>query len=384
MATTLDLTNAGHLKVALLCEGMRFDERLRGSLGVEHQEKIYSYVITDWTSEKLAFPSEIRLDRCYVGFHFNPLSSFEIAPDGDGALAIWFGDRRLMGASLIGRPAFYARRTSDGVPMSAVGCSCANHGVSFFIRDRCFYFNDGEECRFCSLGPTQESFSDTLKFKKLRQVEETMAAIIEEGDRIDFVQLSGGSTANHDREVATYLPYISALRGQLDADPRYAGTRVHLTTMPPHDMSLLEDLRAAGLDTISFDLECPSADQFEKYCPGKTRTYGYAGMRSALRAAVEVFGAGNVFTIVIAGLEPSDTFLPSLRNVMDDGIVPTVNVYHHDPLVGDIDVAHADPEVIVRLAQELAVEFASRDMRAGLLGCAHYDIGHDLRKGYFG
>jgi len=302
------------------------------------------------------------------------------------------GEKRVLAADvthvtdvdLIQRPPYYGLVSSDGKPLQSIGVSCGNHGVSFFINSYCEYFSRGEQCKFCGLVPTQKKFSDTVKMKKAEQVRECMEGILRTNSPIEFVQFSGGSLYDHDAENRQYLTFIRTVREALENNNLTGKVPIHLTCMPPHDMGILGELKDAGLDTISFDMECTTPEFFEKYCPGKTKTQGYSGMRSALRKANEVFGHGNAFTILIAGIEPRETFIGGLRDIMDDGIVPTINIYHNDPLCSsDMDVGDPDVEELIEMAYDAAGLFKQMGAVPGKLGCAHYDIGHEIRKGYF-
>jgi len=379
----MDIKNLGHVKIALLCKGVSMDPQIRLHLGVTAQEKIYSYSITDWVDRKVTFPSEIKLeDRVYVGFHYRPTSRFRLGLEKE-CLSILMDEKPIMRASLIKRPQYYEHKSNEGVPLQAIGVSCANHGVSFFINNYCQYFKENEDCKFCTLVPTQQKFNDTLKYKKIQHVDEAMAKILHLEDRVDFIQISGGSLYHHDIEVRNYIPYIQTIKKHLEAHGLYNRVPIHLTTMPPHNLDILKELKNSGLNTISFNLECTNQPYFERYCPGKTKSYGYTGMRMALNTALDVFGKGNVFTIIIAGLEPPEVFVNGVHDLISNGIVPTINIYHHDPLITKMDVGEPDPEVIIGMVNEIANLFREYKVRPGLLGCAHYDIGHEIQKGFF-
>lgn len=382
----LDYTNAGHLKLALLAEGLRITDAARVGLASQWQEKVYSFVITDWVDEKQLLPSDIMLDeRVYVGCHYRRHSRWELDHDADrDKLILRRAGEIINEASHIPRPKYYCLRAKTGAPMSAVGVSCANHGISFFVNEYCQYFGKGEECRFCSLVPTQKRYDDTLKFKKVEQVQETIETVLDLGCRIDFAQISGGSFYDHDREARLYVPYIKVISRALYHRGLKGKIPVHLTCMPPEDPGIMAEWRAAGLDTVSFDLECTSPEYFEKYCPGKSKSCGYEGIRRALRTALGIFGKGKVYTIVIMGLEPPEIFLPGVEGLFQDGIIPTINVYHHDPYSAPLmDVGEPDPQILVDTTYCLAEQFRKYSGKAGKLGCAHYDIGHEIRKGYF-
>src|SRR3989338_11464940 len=167
----MDIKNLGHVKIALLCKGVSMDPQIRLNLGVTAQEKIYSYSITDWVDRKVTFPSEIKLeDRVYVGFHYRPTSRFRLGLEKE-CLSILMDEKPIMRASLIKRPQYYEHKSNEVVPLQAIGVSCANHGVSFFINNYCQYFKENEDCKFCTLVPTQQKFNDTLKYKKIRSEE---------------------------------------------------------------------------------------------------------------------------------------------------------------------------------------------------------------------
>lgn len=380
----MDPNNAGHLKIKLLVDGMRMADSVAEGVGGQWQEKLYSYSLTDWVNKKIMLPSDIKLDdKVFVGFRFNPNSEWELMGNNSGRYVRNVNTGLEIPASLITRPSYYNGKTTDGIKMQSVGVSCGNHGVSFFVNSYCEYFRKGENCKFCGLVPTQKKFSDTIKFKKVNQVQETIRTIIDSEEQVDFIQLSGGSKYDHNAEVRSYIPYISAIKQELIQVDLWRKIPIHLTCMPPTNLEILEELKSAGLDTISFDLECLTPEYFAKYCPGKQRSYGYNGMRDALGYARNIFGDGKVFSIVILGIEPRDTFVKGLEEIVKEGIVPTLNVYHYDPLCSnDMDITNPDADKVIEIANDVSALFRIYGIVPGNLGCAHYDIGHEIRKGY--
>ena len=380
-----DYTNPGHLKIALLSKGINVLNSARRGLSDLWQEKIYSFVNTDWVDEKILLPSDILLDnRVDVGCHYRTASPWKLELLHNEKLVLKQNDEFICDVSHIQRPAYYGRRISDGYLTQSIGVSCANHGVSFFINDHCQYFNRGEECKFCSLVPTQEHFSDTLRFKKVDQVKETLSTILELKSKIDFIQLSGGSFYDHNKEVRLYIPYIYGIRSILKKFGLLNEIPIHLTCMPPNSLSLINELYDSGLTTISFDLECTNQKYFEKYCPGKSTSYGFDKMWSALEYAYKIFGMGKVFSIIILGIEPFSKSLEGVIQLLAKGIIPTLNIYHHDPYSAPkMDIREPNIEGLIHVTYQISKVFSDYNAKAGLLGCAHYDIGHEIRKGFF-
>ncbi|MFW5846879.1 MAG: radical SAM protein [Nanoarchaeota archaeon] len=379
----MDKNNAGELKISLLVEGMDIEEKSKEGVGKDWQEKIYSYSLSDWTEKKLVLPSDIKVDnRVYIGVRYNPTSRWKLKKD-NGFLKVENTNKESISVELIPRPDYYDSRISDGKKLQEIGVACGNHGFSFFINSFCEYFMNDENCRFCGLVPTQKKFSDTVKKKKLYQVSEVTAEILDSREKIDFIQLSGGSKYNHDVEVRNYISFIKNINKQLKKRGLEGMIPIHMTSMPPRNLNILNELKDAGLDTLSFDMECPSEEYFKKYCPGKEKSYGYKNMRDSLKKAQEVFGEGNVYSIVLMGIEPRKEFIKSLENIMADGVVPTLNVFHYDPFCSSNMDKEPHTEDIILTTKDVSKLFRKYNAFPGRLGCAHYDIGHEIKKGYF-
>lgn len=380
----MDIHNPAHLKIALVVKGMRITDEAKEGLGMLYQEKIYSYSLTDWTDKKIILPSDIKLDkRVFVGFRLDNNSEWEVVKEGDRKVLKHNGDY-ITNLDFIPRPTYYGLTTAKGTLLQSIGVSCGNHGLSFFINSYCEYFKNNENCKFCSLVPTQKRFSDTLKKKNVEDVKECLETILDLSCPLDFIQLSGGSFYDHDFEARMYIPYISTIHKSLKQRSLDGVIPVHLTCMPPNDLSVIDQLKDAGLDTISFNLECPTKEYFERYCPGKAKYRGYEGLRDSLRYASKKLGNENVYSIIICGIEPSESFVRGVKELLEEGITPTLNIYHHDPLsVSQMDIGKPDVEELIGMAYRIAELFKQYNAKPGRLGCAHYDIGHEIKKGYF-
>jgi hypothetical protein len=380
---SMNMKNPAYLKISLLAKGMGITNVAKEGIGEKWQEKIYSYSLTDKVDRKTILPSDIKVENVFVGFRYNKDSEWEIEANKDLRVLTRYR-KPVTEIKFIPRPSYYNMATSCGIPLKAIGVSCGNHGVSFFVNSYCEYFLRGENCKFCGLVPTQKKFSDTVKLKEVWQIGECLNTILDLGDQVDFIQLSGGSKYDHDAESRQYISFIKTVREVLDSRKFTGKIPIHLTCMPPFELDVLEELKDNGLETISFNLECTTPAFFEKYCPGKASTQGYEGIRRALRRARKTFGYGNVYTIVIAGLEPSEIFVRGLDDVMSDGIIPTINLFHKDPFCApDMDADDPNPVELIDIACHAAELFRKYGAEPGKLGCAHYDIGHEIKKGYF-
>ncbi len=98
---------------------------------------------------------------------------------------------------------------------------------------------------------------------------------------------------------------------------------------PPKDFGRLAKMKNAGIDVVVFNLEVANEPWFSKYCPGKSGL-GQGYFTDRLEAAVEVFGAGKVWTNFVFGLEPVDKLLEVCESLAQKGIVAGANVLHLD------------------------------------------------------
>jgi hypothetical protein len=123
--------------------------------------------------------------------------------------------------------------------------------------------------------------------------------------------------------------------------------------------------------------------KFDKYCPGKSKSKGYAKMREALKYASNILGTQNTYTILISGVDNSKSFIDGIKSILDDGVTPTLNIYHHDPLSApNMDVSEPNIEELIFMFQEISSIFQTYNVKPGSLGCAHYDIGHEIQRGF--
>lgn len=99
--------------------------------------------------------------------------------------------------------------------------------------------------------------------------------------------------------------------------------------MPPNNLNLINRLKESMVEKLVFNLEVGNEPYFSKYCPGKA-DIGLAHINKALDKAVEIYGAGNVWSNFVFGLEPLDKALNICENLAERGIVPSANVLHID------------------------------------------------------
>lgn len=220
-------------------------------------------------------------------------------------------------------PDFYRQRTKHGARMGAFS---ALHdkvlilhpflGCGFFaMRDR--------SCRYCLYDSMLNERVPPLR-DPLELVEVLQAAEMER--EIDTLYLYNGFSPDSACGLQRLLPVIELLRRHLP------GKQIALETVAPQDVQVVDELYAAGVDIFICNLELHDPDSFARLCPGKQEHGGQSAVRQALRRAVETFPAGSIVSNLIVGLEPSESTMAGVEELVSSGVVPLLQPFR--PLPG--------------------------------------------------
>jgi hypothetical protein len=235
------------------------------------------------------------------------------------------------------RPVWYDERTTSGKPMTRVGTLQGTY-LGVYPARVCDYWlrKPGKtNCKFCSVGLNLGV--DDATEKSVDEVLEVVHAA-RRHSRITYVDFN---TGHYDGE--TYLdilePYIRRIKREL-------GLLVGVQTPPHPDLRRYDELRAMGVNRVSFCFEIFDRSRFEEICPGKHHTYGLDVYLDAIRYCVRLGARGPASEPwvtngeIIAGLEPPESSIRAIDWMTSLGAIPTVCVFR--PLVGT-DLADAPP-----------------------------------------
>jgi len=299
------------LKAHLLFEGIRFNDTVRAAGGWALPSfKPY----TPSAAERAAgLPAAVPIPYLMhlaggelVRVKCDPESPYEVVADGEAHTLLLDGDP-LEAIAFHPRPQWSSGTTADGRPMANVGIS--QHGDMLVINPApgCEFFTERDgagrslHCSFCAYGRpdnrTRELGQEMGRGRILpesldRVVETTLAALPE----VRHIYLVAGSLTDSHEEGERYLQLTEALVA--------AGVDLPITAGP--SALCREDtiaIKEAGAAAVSYNLEVWGHDLFAAVCPGKERFIGYEAWRSRLLDAVDVMGAGNVLTAMVAGIE---------------------------------------------------------------------------------
>ncbi len=268
-------------------------------------------------------------------------SPFELRGDGDGALAIYEGDRRLAPARPQSRPRYYDLVTSDGIPYWKIALLHLDSLASTVLQT-CAYWGNSDQCAFCGIGVSLAAGRTTAK-KTPAQLAEVAVAARDLDGAID-VTLTTGSTRAPDRG-ALYVAQCAA------AVKEASGLPVEVQFEPPDDLDVIDRVAELGVDTVGIHVETFDPAVLARVAPAKART-GIDGYFRAWERAVPLFGEGQVTTYVILGMgEDPELTVEGCRRAIDIGVYPFVVPLR--PVAGSLMAdwsppPHADVERIVR------------------------------------
>lgn len=246
-----------------------------------------------------------------------------ITYDGDFILVRANGER-LGVVEFFPEPSYYHRTTTSGLNMASVAQQCFTKLAVGAFGSCAFDARPETTCAFCAI---HEAAPTDARRKTDADILETADAVLnsELNPVIQTVMLGGGTPASADRGAVRFASLAAGL-------VRRVPWRITVMMAPPATDADLHRLRDGGVSEVSINLEFGSSDAFERLIPGKARLIGRARYLECLEAAVEVFGDGNVQSLLVTGLEPAEETLRAVEWLAERKIIPVLSPFR--PLSG--------------------------------------------------
>ena len=241
--------------------------------------------------------------------------------------------------------AWLSQKTSDDFPMSRAGVSTHGDMLIVNVAPGCEYFlkkgkGQSMRCTFCSYGAPDERTAHLgqvagqveINDITLQRMQEAITAVMAETE-IRHIYLVGGSLTDPALEGERFLQLARAVK---DCNPSSIPVCLGSGALPADVIQVFHDEQL--VDAVCFNLEVWSEKLFSRVCPGKNRYVGYDGWIAALERAVKLWGAGRVYTAMVAGveLEPehnmdwkqaADLAIEGSADLCSRGIIPVYSLY---------------------------------------------------------
>ncbi|GAA0585280.1 MSMEG_0568 family radical SAM protein [Paractinoplanes ferrugineus] len=289
-----------------------------------------------------------------AAFPMNPDSPYDVR---DGR--VWLGEVDTgLSLEVVRRPAFYDLSTADGVRYEQIARLHGRDVLATTVVQTCIRYPEDQRCRFCTIEESLRAGA-TVAAKTPAQLAEVAEAAV----RLDGVKqmvLTTGTTTGPDRGARNL---VRCVRAVLAAVP---GLPIQVQIEPPGDLSVLDELRAAGAVSIGIHVESLDDEVRRRWMPGKGAV-PMAEYEAAWDRAVEVFGRNQVSTYLLVGLgEDPEELVAGAAGLIARGVYPFVVPFR--PMAGTLarrDGVTAPPPALVR---EISARVATMLRAAGMLG----------------
>jgi hypothetical protein len=367
-------------------KGVSFDNEFlkQFALDLKRMEKRRAYDDSDEAELDRArhIPQELYLSDVIVSVNYKRHSPWKLIYDGNSYRLIGKDDIDVE-VTFPQRPHFFDHITPTGIPCDRVANLYGGSSLAFFTPASCYYFNDGHECKFCSLKPnrsSQQIFVPTISPSLAASVLEI--ALERDAHLLKQIMLVGGNLSDYDRGFQRHLRIAAALDKKQSLLGVKHPLQTHIATMPPNDFGLFaafKDLNAR----VTMNLEIFDERLFEKICPGKAQLYGRRKLLEALERAAAMISGKRVHSILIAGLEPVQSTIAGIRYLAEMGVTPIINVFHNDHGSHLEDHPRPSYDDLLKIACELQKIYKEYDLTPYWKGCGRNALDYEAQQGWF-
>jgi biotin synthase-related radical SAM superfamily protein len=309
------------LKAELLVNGINATSEALKEVGQKYKEQNHGLFGWDFEDHSnIALPDDFVLpDDTIVQFRRNSNSRYLIDKIGSG-LILKEGEKEICGVEWLLRPVFYSKKTISNNCMVKIGQVGGKDCLFFCYQNYCSHFSKNEQCLFCNLVATSTTYDSVLRKKDSDDIGEVAKAAFSEG-RVRHVLLTGGCF-NHQKEIEV----VSSIVKSIKEHTGFSAVPGTILPSPPRNIEEIQKYHDSGIKAIGFSMEIWDEKLFQAICPGKAKSVSHEAFVNSIRNAVKVFGEGNVYGVFVMGLEPKETFLEGIRELVGFGanVVPFV------------------------------------------------------------
>lgn len=191
--------------------------------------------------------------------------------------------------------------------------------ISFIATDRlrihhspnCLFQTQGNGCKFCDVPGNSISFNEN-------DIKEVIDWHLYNSDFRHI--LIGGASGDYPQEYLQILKIVKYIKSKSDKP-------IYIMTLPPEDITVLEEYYAAGVNEVAFNIEIYNRNYAKLIMPGKGKI-PLSTYQNALLYSVKLWGnTGKVRSLLVYGLESDSTFLEGIEWLASNGIQPVISPF---------------------------------------------------------
>ena len=253
-------------------------------------------------------------------------------------------------------PNFYRGTTADGIPYSKIATLHSTDVLATTILQTCIRYESRKNtCKFCSIGQSLNA-GRTIAHKTPEQLAEVAKAAVEL-DGVKHMVMTTGTPPTPDRGAKVLYESVVGVKAAVDIP-------IQVQCEPPNDFGWFQKLKDAGADALGMHLEVVTPELRKQIMPAKAKVTVDEYM-DAFRAAVPVFGWGQVSTYILAGLgDTAEAILDICDQLLAVGVYPFVVPFV--PIRGTPLEDHPppSPEFMESILRPLGQKTVAANMRA--------------------
>lgn len=237
-------------------------------------------------------------------------------PDESGASALLRGTIPIASIGFPKAPRFTQLQTLDGVPYSHIATLHSTDVLATTVLQTCIRYESRKKtCKFCAIGQSLAAGRTIARKTPEQLAEVARAAVLLDG--VKHMVLTTGTPPTPDRGAQILCESASAIKAAVELP-------IQAQCEPPDDDAWFECMKASGIDALGMHLEVVTPDVRARVMPGKA-SVPISRYMEAFKAAVGVFGKGQVSTYILAGLgDTAEAILSISRELIDMGVYPFV------------------------------------------------------------
>jgi radical SAM protein (TIGR04043 family) len=269
---------------------------------------------------------------------------------------------------LVARPRFYDLATADGVPYEKIARLHGADVLATTVVQTCMRYGEDQRCRFCTIEESLRAGATIAAKTPAQLAEVAQAAVTLDGIR--QMVMTTGTTAGPDRGARYLVRCVQAVLGAVPGLP------IQVQIEPPGDLTVLTDLREAGVTAIGIHVESLDDEVRRRWMPGKG-SVPMTEYEAAWDEAVRVFGRNRVSTYLLVGLgEDPDELVAGASRLIERGVYPFVVPFR--PMAGTLaareGIGAPRAELVRYVTERVATMLRNADMigtdqRAGCAAC---------------
>ncbi|MBI9054757.1 MAG: ATP-grasp domain-containing protein [Bacteroidales bacterium] len=204
--------------------------------------------------------------------------------------------------------------TKSGIPFSKIS-KLATDRLRIHHQSLCYFKQENMSCKFCDLPKNGIPFD-------LDDIYEVIDYYLKQDNFNHFLIGGGSARPNYgwDRiiQLASYIKNKSS-------------KKIYLMSLPPNNLSVLEELYKVGVDEVGFNIEIFDRKIAKKLMPGKSNI-PIEQYYEALTESVKLWGNnGNVRSLIILGLEENLSLLKGIEDLCRIGVSPIISLFRPLP-----------------------------------------------------